>query len=109
MRGQPINMRSDSIVGTIVAVSLVLAGCGGHGPTPPGTVDSVTGRGAVTVSVQWPQPTRLIPAASNSIKFTIARDATPGATILAGTVLDRPASPPFITTAVLTDVPVGTL
>jgi len=53
----------------------------------------------------WPEPSRLIPAASKSIRVEVSA----GAFVKATATMDRPASPPWTTTCLFRDLPVGTL
>ena len=63
-----------------VLLTGVVAGCGGgSGGAPAGT-------GRATITVTWPDRSRLIPVASNSIKVTFSK----GATVVASQVLQRP-------------------
>jgi hypothetical protein len=59
-----------------------IAGCGGGG------IESHSGAGRAVLTVIWPDQTRLLPAASNSIKVTFVRATE----VVATRVLARPAS-----------------
>ena len=64
---------------------LFLVGCGGGNNSQ---LVSTGGQGRATLTVQWPERTRLIPDASNSIKVVINQ----GTTLVATKTLPRPAS-----------------
>lgn len=89
-----------SMLVILVAAALV-AGCGSDTARYPSGAGSVQGRGTLAFTVTWPAPTRLIPSASNSIKFSVSTDAA-GLNVVAGVVVNRPA-----TSAVLNNVPAG--
>ena len=81
-----------------VAVPLLLTGCGsgsGHSPVfNSGAAASVSrARGSATFSIKWPAPTRLIPAAAQSVVLTLTR-VNPGPAVapVAPVVLPRPAA-----------------
>lgn len=73
-----------------------LSGCGGGGPS------SSTGRAVFTV--QWPDRSRLIPVASNSIRVEILRNGS----VIASQLLARPANGTS-TTASFANLPIQTL
>ena len=96
-------------------------GCGGGGhsatsfggPTTPSqprptnnapTNGPIAGRGAVGFSITWPEPSRLIPLAAQSIRVIVtdANNAVVGQTVVA-----RPEDGKNRTTAKLTDIPSG--
>ncbi len=77
-------MRNRPLVGALVAaVTIGLCSCGGRG----GASRSGTRSAKMTVSVRWPVVSRLVPAASESIKVVVS-DASD---TLATKVLARPA------------------
>lgn len=84
--------------GVAVAMSVPLLGCGGAASS-----SSVT-EGAARVTIQWPESTRLIPAASNSVKVSFLR----GATVVASQTAARPDTGGS-TTLAFTDLPAQTL
>jgi uncharacterized membrane protein len=76
-----------------LSLSPFLTGCGGSStptqngsPTTPGTSRS---RGRATFTIVWPEPTRLIPSASNSITISL-RGAAAGAPLLGTQTISRP-------------------
>jgi hypothetical protein len=87
----------------VVAVHVVLlAGCGG-GSTPTGTTQAgATGRAVLTVT--WPTRSRLVPAASNSIRVVVKQGSVP----VEQRLLPRPAGG-GMTTASFDALPVGAL
>ncbi len=79
--------------------ALALSSCGGgSGPQAAGT-------GRFQLTVQWPPPGRLIPAASASIQIVLKR----GDTVLGQQVLRRPQQPPWNTTASFDRVQPGSI
>jgi hypothetical protein len=84
----------------VIACLGLLSGCG-HG-SPPSLIKSTAGR--ATFTVFWPQSTRLIPQASNSILIQIQN----GPTVLATQTLARPAGG-GPATASFASLPVGQL
>ncbi len=106
-------MRRLLILSAALMLGIMLVGC--HSSTCTGT-DDRTGTilsqeaGYLQVSITWPArpgvDTAVIPAEANSILVTVADDPDIGAPgITASTVLVRPGSPPWTTTAVLDAVP----
>jgi hypothetical protein len=92
-------MKNPILVVVVLIASIVfgLAGCGG-GSSPASSL-----LGDAKVSVDWPAPTRLIPAAANSVKITIT-----GPTGAQSQVVSRPAAVASQTTPILfTGVPIG--
>lgn len=83
-----------------VLLSGLIIGCGGGHST--GIVSRATGR--ATFTMQWPERSRLIPAAANSIVLTIRQ----GEKAVASKTLARPASG-GTATAVFEDLPPGDL
>src|SRR5438552_1653442 len=71
-----------AIAGITLSSVTFLAGCGGSGG---GTQSSTTGR--ATLTIIWPDRSRLIPAASNSIKVAINK----GSTAITSNVVARPS------------------
>src|SRR2546423_722822 len=65
----------------MLSVAVCLAGCGGSGG------GSQAGNGRATFIINWPERTRLIPAAANSIKVEIKK----GASVFTSKVIPRPA------------------
>ncbi|MGC4046255.1 MAG: Ig-like domain-containing protein [Armatimonas sp.] len=80
-------------------VSLSLSGCGG---ASSGVATSHTGR--ATVSITWPERTRLIPVAANSIKVTFYSNNT----VVATQTATRPAGATTSTLA-FDEIPAGSL
>lgn len=78
------------------AVLTIIAGCGGNG----GSSTLVSGGGNLQVGVTWPEATRLIPLASNSIKV----DVYDGANLVASELIPKP-----LTLANFNNVPTGNL
>jgi hypothetical protein len=83
---------------SILLVSLLLVGCGGGSPSSHGTA------GRATFNILWPNRSRLIPAASNSIRINIKR----GATVTTTRLVPRPAEG-GTSTVTFDSLPVGTL
>ncbi len=81
---------------SLVMVGMILAGCGGRGTS------ATTGAsgGSLAVGVIWPESTRLIPIASNSIKIEVFDDGN----LVASELIAKPA-----TLATFTNVPTGNL
>jgi sugar lactone lactonase YvrE len=65
-----------------VFIAIVVAGCGGGGGGTP------EGAGRATIKITWPDRSRLIPVASNSIKVTFTKSGVE----VASKVLPRPAT-----------------
>lgn len=105
-RGQ-LTMRLSLALTLLVAGTplLLSAGCGGGGNDPLGQSAPTRKTGGLTLSVTWPDRSRLIPDASESIVVTVRKaNAT-----LKTTTLQRPAAgQPLTTTASFDDLPVGT-
>lgn len=85
-------IRHPAYLSTVLLAVIMLAGCGGSGKDAampmldsPGQ-SAATGRAAL--SVRWPEPSRLIPFAANSIHVRLAQ----GSAILGERLLVRPAS-----------------
>lgn len=92
-------MHRSSIVVSILFLLCLLPGCGdGNGLK----ANSATGRAVLTI--QWPDRSRLLPAAANSIKVDIAK----GATVVMSKLLARPATGNS-TTATFDPLPIGDL
>jgi hypothetical protein len=66
----------------------LLTGCGGGGNSGGGGVGSQSATGRATLTILWPQRSRLIPDASNSISVAI----TQGTTAVTQKLLARPAN-----------------
>ena len=82
------------------------SGCGGKSPVMTPLVQTATGR--AVVSVTWPErkaASRLIPAGANSIKITFLS----GTSVVKTTSLVRPNAGSLATSAVIADLPKGTL
>ncbi len=79
-----------------LALCSLLAGCGGGGGGSSTAPKEQTGQAVFTV--QWPDRSRLIPRASNSIRLTLSSGGSPVVT----TLLTRPAS-----TASFTNLQIG--
>jgi len=96
----------------IAAPPLLLAGCGGGGNGLPGSGGSTAtrARGQATVSVTWPERTRLVPDASNSIVITLVKTGTPlvGAAPAPKTLTRPAAGQPLTTTAQFDNLELGT-
>lgn len=111
---EPSMMKSIRLILTLAALGSLLTGCGSGpsgttsvpvGPGADGPGASVPSRsGSVTFNVHWPTPSRLIPVASNSIKFVVNVSPSPLSQALAGIVINRPQ-----TSATLSNLQVGTL
>lgn len=80
----------------VAAVITVLVGCGGGGNSS----SIATNGGNIQVGVTWPEASRLIPIAANSIKI----DVYDGATLITSQVIAKPA-----TMATFSGVPTGNL
>lgn len=78
------------------AVLTILSGCGGGGNS---SAIAVSG-GSLQVGVIWPEPSRLIPIASNSIKIEVYD----GANLVATDLIPKP-----LTLATFSNVPTGNL
>lgn len=83
---------------SIACLSVFLASCGGGG-----SGSHATGRFALTV--KWPEPSRLIPAGSNSIKAVL----TAGSTQLGQQILVRPQAGPWTTTVTFSSLQPGSV
>lgn len=104
-RGQ-LTMRLSLALTLLVAGTplLLSTGCGGGGIGSPSHSAPTRKTGGLTLSVTWPDRTRLIPDASESIVVTVRK----GAATLRTTTLQRPAAgQPLTTTASFDDLPVG--
>lgn len=64
----------------VLLVGLVLAGCGGSGS------GSGSGEGSLSLTVEWPEDSRLIPVMSESVVVTVSRDGK----VLRRVVLAKP-------------------
>jgi len=115
MRGISLAMKQVHLIVALALASVLAAGCGSGGSAPgnagsPGSGAGLSrAAGSLSFTVRWPAPSRLIPEASNSIKFVVTRDATSNSPVLAGTVVDKPSAAPFVTTATLSNLPAGNL
>src|SRR3972149_12056509 len=69
------------LLGALGAAAALFAGCGGSANRQAADV------GSASFVVNWPERSRVIPTASNSIKFEITRAGAPVAT----RIVDRPA------------------
>jgi alpha-tubulin suppressor-like RCC1 family protein len=78
---------------------ILLCGCGGNNST-----NSNANTGGMTVSVLWPDRSRLIPLASNSIRFSVSNNGS----LVASQLLTRPATGGQ-TTAIVANLPIGNL
>lgn len=87
-----------ALVLAALCLPVLLAGCGGGGSAKPET-------GGLALTIRWPEPSRLIPAASNSIRATLTQGETPVGTRL----LQRPAQPPWTTTVTFEELAPGEL
>jgi 6-phosphogluconolactonase (cycloisomerase 2 family) len=87
-------MRIRHLLATLLAASF-LNGCGG------GSNGGQAGR--LSLTVHWPQPSRLIPVASNSIKAVLTR----GTTTLGTRTLVRPQEGTWVTTVTFEDLEAG--
>jgi outer membrane protein assembly factor BamB len=87
----------------ILLAGLVLGmGCGSNGPVRQSALSLPSGR--ATFSITWPAPTRLIPAASNSIKVQVNNGSTP----ITSQILARPSGGGTATVS-FDPLPVGNL
>ena len=86
---------------------LLSSGCGGASSGKSSLSVPTRKTGGLSVSVKWPERSRLIPDASESIVVTVVK-ATPGGTTIAPVTLTRPAAGESLTTvASFDDLPVG--
>ncbi len=76
------------IFASILLVAIVL-GCGGHGS---GTGLGSAGRGSLSVTIHWPAGSRVIPEATNSLRFKVTVLMPIGGPEVANVVAPRPAS-----------------
>jgi probable HAF family extracellular repeat protein len=81
MRLQTLTMRSALLLGASVS-AWAMAGCGGTGPGSAG------GSGRAQMVIHWPERSRLIPDASNSIKVVMSSAQQ----VVASTVVPRPSA-----------------
>ena len=79
-------MRSSLPAPLVLILLWLLAGCGGNGSAFVASPGS-GGQGRATLTIVWPAPTRLIPAAANSIAIVVRQ----GASTVASQILARPA------------------
>jgi uncharacterized protein YjdB len=101
----PSPSRLTGIAGLLL-LAVLLLGCGGSGRnalSPPGSL--TTGQGNFTLTVSWPEVTRLIPKLTNSIVITLENTT---ASYTERRVVSRPVSgePSTVT---FTGIPVGQL
>src|SRR4051812_46757468 len=90
---------------TVLAIALSAAlGCGSGNSLQPGTAATNRASGKAIFTITWPTPTRLTPAASNSITVTLAQ----GATFTTHQTVARPASG-GASQVTFSGLPVGTL
>ncbi|MBC7806113.1 MAG: PQQ-like beta-propeller repeat protein [Akkermansiaceae bacterium] len=105
-RGQ-LTMRLSLALTLLVAGTplLLSAGCGGGGGNGSPTQNAATRKtGGLSLSVTWPDRTRLIPDAAESIVVTVRKAGV----TLRTTTLQRPAAgQPLTTVASFDDLPVG--
>lgn len=85
----------------VCCLAAMLMGCGGGG-NGIGLTGTATGRATLTVT--WPEPSRLIPQASNSIRVTV----TSGTVMAASSLLQRPAGG-GTSSVTFSTLPIGTL
>ena len=89
--------------GLLAAIlAMLLTGCGSGGSLSP-TASPVSATGRAVLTIHWPERTRLIPDASNSILVVVKQ----GATQAARTLLPRPVS--GVSSAAFDALPIGTL
>ncbi len=96
--GGTYTMRLLRLAALLSLFALVITGCGGSG----GSGSSINTRaGRAVFTIKWPQTTRLVPAASQSIRITIRSGS-----VVVGTpqLIVKP-----VTTATFTNLPAGTL
>lgn len=99
-KNKPIALSAALCLGlSLVGSVTLLAGCGGSSSSAPA---NQTGR--ATITIVWPEVTRLIPVASNSIKVTFYQ----GATAVATQTVARPTTG-NTSTLTFTGLPTGTL
>ena len=103
-RGQ-LTMRLSLALTLLVAGTplLLSAGCGGGGNNPLGQSAQTRKTGGLTLSVTWPDRSRLIPDASESIVVTVRKA---NATLRTATLQRPAAGQPLTTTASFDDLPV---
>jgi hypothetical protein len=77
----------------------LLTGCGGGGSTPQDT------KGQAAFTIHWPDPTRLVPVASKSIKVSISN---PEGLVVATNLMQRPPTGGDVTVTIA-PLPAGTL
>ncbi|MBV6459042.1 MAG: hypothetical protein HONBIEJF_02181 [Fimbriimonadaceae bacterium] len=85
----------------LFAILTLLAGCGGSG----GGADQMTGEGSAELTIDWPEQTRLIPIAANSITVSFLD----GSSVLQSQTVSRPPAGTSRTTVTFTNLPVRPL
>jgi outer membrane protein assembly factor BamB len=93
-------------IALLIAAVLPLSGCGIGGRRSSQTSPIAGNRavGAIGFSVKWPEQTRLVPDAANSIVVTVTRDGNPVAT----KTINRPTDfPPVPVNVLFADLLVG--
>jgi hypothetical protein len=88
----------------LLALGVLLAGCGGREGAGPST--AISRGGKAVLNVIWPnRSTRLIPNASNSLVVTLSQN---GQTVATATIA-RPTSGKTTTQTAFTDLPIGSV
>ncbi|MBC8101979.1 MAG: hypothetical protein H7Z41_05265 [Cytophagales bacterium] len=82
-----------TLCAAVLPLPLLLTGCGGSGSesAPPLPASTGQSRGRASFTIVWPERTRLIPSASNSIIISLY-GAGPDAPLVGSEVIARPAS-----------------
>lgn len=94
-------LRSRVMASAAAIVALLLAGCGGSGSS---SSSSTSGSGVATMVIKWPEATRLIPLAANSITASLYS----GSTKIKSTTVARPTTG-NTSTVTFSGLPAGTL
>jgi streptogramin lyase len=89
-----------ALVAALLTMTALLAGCGSGGGT-----DSSRSVGALTFDILWPEQTRLIPEAAQSIKVDVRAQGSQ--TVVATQAISRPPIGTNTTTVTFPAVPVG--
>ena len=95
---------------TALLATIPLTGCGGGGKGGSPSVTAGRAKGTVKMAIVWPEPSRLIPNASNHIVVTLSRtpdDSLPSA-FSTQLIFDRPANPPWLVEKTTDQLPTGT-
>ena len=100
--------------GASAIAALLLSGCGGSSgrrsnPSSASLVSASRAKGNVSFTVTWPDRTRLVPIAANSIRITLTRNPKAGLPTpqTLTKVLTRPAGQPLTTTTQFDNLELG--